>query len=147
MDGPSHRQLMYKWRNPNGHGLRNERFMGVNMFDEFARNQEEYRINKVYRCPCVKCKNMQYITPDIVKSHLYRKGFVKNYWYWTSHREEDNSKVGGASSSQSMNFDYDDNDHNHMENILHAAFQANEMNMSSSHDANPEAFYAMLVSA
>ena len=33
------------------------------------------------------------LTPDVVKSHLYRKGFVKNYWYWTIHREEDNSEV------------------------------------------------------
>ena len=46
-----------------------------------------------------------------------------------------------------MNFDYDHNDHNHMENMLHAAFQANEMNMSSHHDVNPEAFYTMLESA
>ena len=65
----------------------------------------------------------------------------------TSYGEEDNSEVGGASSSHSMNFDYDHNDHNHMENILHAAFQANEMNMSSHHDVNPEAFYTMLESA
>ena len=58
MDGPLHHQWMYRRRNPNGHGLRDEWLMGVNMFDEFARNQEEYRINGVYRCPCVKCKNM-----------------------------------------------------------------------------------------
>ena len=124
MDGPLHRQWMYRRRNLNGHGLRDEWLTGVNMFDEFARNHEEYRINGVYRCPCVKCKNMQYFSPDIVKSHLYRKGLVKNYWYWTSHGEEDNSEVGGASSSHSMNFDYDHNDHNHMENMVHAAFQA-----------------------
>ena len=72
---------MYKRRNPDGHGLRNEWLMAVNMFDEFAQNQEEYRINGVYRCLCVKCKNMQYYTLGVVKSHLYRKGFVKNYWY------------------------------------------------------------------
>ena len=30
--------------------------------------------------------------------------------------------------------------------MLHAAFQANEMNMSSLHDVNPEAFYTMLES-
>ena len=138
---------MYRRRNPNGHGLRDEWLMGVNMFDKFARNQEEYRINGVYRCPCVKCKNMQYFVPDVVKSHLYRKGFVTNYWYWTSHGEEDNLEVGGASSSHSINFDYDHNDHNHMENMFQVAFQANEMNMSSHHNVNPEAFYTMLESA
>ena len=113
------------------------------MFDEFAQNQEEYRVSGVYRCLCVKCKNMQYFTSDVVKSYLYRKGFVKNYWYWTSHAEEDNSKAGGASSSHFMNFDYDHNDHNHMENMFYTAFQANEMNMRSHHDVNPEAFYTM----
>ena len=81
-----------------------------------------------------------------MKSYSDRKGFVKNYWYWTSHGEEDNSKVGGASSSLSMNFDYDHNDHNNMENMIHAAFRANEMNMSSSHDVNAETFYIMLES-
>jgi len=45
-----------------------------------------------------------------------------------------------------MNFDYDHNDHNHMENMMHATFQANEMNMSSHHDVNPETFYTMLES-
>ena len=90
---------------------------------------------------------MQYFTPDIVKSHLHRKEFVKNYWYWTSHGEEDNSEVGGGSTSHSMNFDYDHNDHNHIENMLHVVFQANEMNMSSYHDVNPEAFCTRLESS
>ena len=98
MNGSLHRQWMYRMRNPDGHGLRNEWLTGVNIFDEFAQ-KHEYRINGVYRCPCVKCKNMQYFTPDVIKSQLYRKGFVKNYWYWTSHGEEDNLEVGGASSS------------------------------------------------
>ena len=57
-------------RNFDGHGLRNEWLMGVNMFDEFAQNKEKYRINRFYRCPCVKCKNMQYFTHDVVKSHF-----------------------------------------------------------------------------
>ena len=143
MDWPLHCQWMYRRRNPNGYGLRNEWLMGVNMFDEFARNQE-CRINGVYRCPCVKCNNMQYFAPDVVKFHLYRKGFVKNYWYWISHGKEDNLEAGGACSSHSMNFDYDNNDHNYMENMLHATFQVNEMNMSSSYKVNPEAFYTML---
>jgi len=75
MDGPLHRQWMYKRRNPDGHALRNEWSTGINMFDEFAQNQEKYRINGVYRCPCVKCKNIQYFTPDVVKAHLYEKNY------------------------------------------------------------------------
>ena len=91
MNGSLHHQLMYKRRNLDGYGLRNDWLMGVNMFDEFAQNQEDYKISGVYRCPCVKCKNMQYFTSNVVMSHLYQKGFVKNYWYWISHGEEDNS--------------------------------------------------------
>ena len=34
-----------------------------------------------------------------------------------------------------------------MENMLHAAFKANEMNTGSSHDINPERFYTVLESA
>jgi len=72
---------------------------------------------------------------------------VNNNSYWTSHGDDDNLKVGVASSSQSMSYDYDHNDHNHMENMLHVTFQANEMNTSSSHEVNPKAFYTMLESA
>ena len=79
MDGLLHRQLMYRRENPDGHELRNEWLMEVNMFDKFSQNKEKYRINGVYRCLYVKCKNMQYFIPDVVKSHLYKKGFVKNY--------------------------------------------------------------------
>jgi len=53
--------------------------MKVNIFDEFAQNQEEYRVNGVYRYPCVKCMNMKYFIPDVIKFHLYRRIFVKNY--------------------------------------------------------------------
>ena len=45
-----------------------------------------------------------------------------------------------------MSYDYDHDNHNYMENILQAAFEANEMNMSS-HEVNPKAFYTMLESA
>ena len=64
--------------------------------ENLREKKEEYKINGVYRCPCAKYKNMQYFAPDVVKSHLYRKGFVKNYWYWTNHGEEDNFRSRGC---------------------------------------------------
>ena len=56
--------------------LRDKFINGVEHFDKFARAQQEFMINKVYRCPCTKCKNTKYLTPDVVKLHLHRKGFV-----------------------------------------------------------------------
>ena len=42
---------------------------------------------KKIRYPCSKCRNMNYILFEEVKVHLYRKGFVLDYWYWTCHGE------------------------------------------------------------
>jgi len=44
-------------------------------------------VANVYRCSCTKCKNAKYLTHDVVKLHLYKKIFVRNYWFWTSHEE------------------------------------------------------------
>jgi len=66
MNGPLRRLWMYKRKNPYGHGFRNEWLTGVNMFDELAQNQKEYRISGVYRYPCVKYKNMQYCKDSFV---------------------------------------------------------------------------------
>jgi len=59
--------------------LQDEFISGVEDFDKFARSQQQFMVKNVYRCPCTKCKNTKYFTPDIVKLHLYRKGFVQNY--------------------------------------------------------------------
>ena len=56
--------------------LRDEFIAGVEQFDAFARSQNKYIVNRVYRCPCTKCKNAKYLKPDDVKPHLYKKGFV-----------------------------------------------------------------------
>ena len=49
---------------------------GVEEFDRFACSQNEYMVNGVYRCPCTKCKNAKYLTPNDVKLRLYKKEFV-----------------------------------------------------------------------
>merc|ERR1712080_645360 len=60
-------------------------YNGVNEFVRFAisnnRNYEELR------CPCSKCKLMRFHKPDIVKVHLYKSGFVPNYYLWDRHGE------------------------------------------------------------
>ena len=76
---------------------------GVEQFDMFARSQNEYIVNGVYRCPCSKCKNAKYLTPDNVKLHLYKKGCVGGYWTWTSHGEEYDIHRGEGTSSGGWN--------------------------------------------
>ena len=39
------------------------------------------------RCPCLKCKNCKFQPAHIVRTHLYQKGFVNNYYNWTCHGE------------------------------------------------------------
>ncbi|XLR26498.1 hypothetical protein S83_054398 [Arachis hypogaea] len=39
------------------------------------------------RCPCSRCKNKVYMKSENVIIHLYRKGFVPDYWLWTSYGE------------------------------------------------------------
>jgi len=52
MDGPLHRQWMYNSKDSIGRGLRDEWLDGMNMFGMFAKRQEKYKINGVYRCLC-----------------------------------------------------------------------------------------------
>ena len=52
------------------------------------------KTNGVYRCLCAKRKNTQYRMHVVVKSHLYWKEFVKDYWYYIGHAEVNYSKVG-----------------------------------------------------
>ncbi|KAL0448576.1 UNVERIFIED_CONTAM: hypothetical protein Slati_1414000 [Sesamum latifolium] len=40
------------------------------------------------RCPCRKCKNKVFKTPDEINFDLYMKGFMSEYYNWTSHGEK-----------------------------------------------------------
>jgi len=57
---------------------------GVNQFDAFTCKQLEFQSGRKYGCPCAKCKNRVYLTPDEVNMQLMYKGFVKKFWYWIS---------------------------------------------------------------
>ncbi|XP_060178178.1 uncharacterized protein LOC132608121 [Lycium barbarum] len=72
-------------------GMRDEFIAGVYAFVEYAKSLEDFTIHGVVRCPCVKCKCMNYETPELVTLHLYEKGFKSNYTVWTSHGETHNN--------------------------------------------------------
>ena len=90
-------------------GCTHEFIRGVEEFDTFARLQPVYLREGKYRCPCSKCKNKKYLIPEEVKVHLYKRGFMHAYWYWTSHGEiEPNFGVNMHHSSSSIDVEHDD---------------------------------------
>ena len=70
---PLHKMWMYHRKDNCTGELHDEFIAGVEQFDMFARSQNEYIANRVYRCLCTKRKNAKYLMPDDVKLHLYKK--------------------------------------------------------------------------
>lgn len=65
-----------------------EEFMeGIEMFLAFACNQESYRGTNTMLCPCARCKNRKQRDAKTVSRHLFRVGFTRNYYVWSSHGE------------------------------------------------------------
>lgn len=83
----AYRRWMYNRTYPNRSGLRKE-FIGVTEFMAKAKTIHEFFSEEMIRCPCVKCKGEKLLQPDVVKIHLYKKGFMKNYYVWTIHGED-----------------------------------------------------------
>ena len=77
---------MYNGRRPE---LTYEFMIGVTEFLNAAKWHAHQLNENLIRCPCVKCKNIKFLEPEIVKKHIYRRGFIDDYWYWTSHGEYD----------------------------------------------------------
>jgi len=69
----SHRMWIYCQIDKHASELWGEFISGVKVFDIFMHCQQEYLVNNEYRCPCTKCKNANYLTPNVVKLHLYKK--------------------------------------------------------------------------
>ena len=93
---------MYKRFLSDRKGYKQE-FSGVELFDQFARSQMEFINNGCYRCPYAKCQNRTCREPDDVKLHLYQNGFVKGYWYLTSHGEVEPTSYDNVGSSSAQN--------------------------------------------
>ena len=106
---PPHRTWMASRLILGRRGCTHEFIRGVEEFDAFARLQSVYLREGKYRCPCSKCKNKKFLIPEDVKVHLYRRGFMHAYWYWTSHGEmEPNIGVNMHHNSSNMHADHDD---------------------------------------
>ena len=85
MEIPENRRWMYNRIDPMTKWFTLEFERGVEEFIAHGsiHSQEERKI----RCPCVKCKCQPYLKYDDVRLHLYKKGFMQDYYIWNSHGE------------------------------------------------------------
>ncbi|XP_060200955.1 uncharacterized protein LOC132629267 [Lycium barbarum] len=83
---------MYNRTNENREGMRQEFVDGVDAFVGYAMTLETFLIDGLVRYhPCVKCQCRNYENPEIVRLHLYKDDFQKDYTVWTSHGEMNSS--------------------------------------------------------
>ncbi|KAI5682184.1 hypothetical protein M9H77_03412 [Catharanthus roseus] len=56
-------------------------------FIQFACSKEEFKQEARLRYPCFRCQNCKYADVDCVKVHIYKHGFMEDYYQWISHGE------------------------------------------------------------
>jgi hypothetical protein len=72
-----------------GSCLSNEYIKGVDAFIDFTKKDMLDSIRGNLCCPCKHCKNKKrYRTNDVLRSHLIKHGFMKDYRCWNKHAEE-----------------------------------------------------------
>ena len=72
----------------NADGIINKDFVdGVESFIAYACKQLGTSNVTELRCPCKKCHNWKLLKLDDVRVHLFRKGFVLEYYVWNRHGE------------------------------------------------------------
>ncbi|XP_016468630.1 uncharacterized protein LOC107791134 [Nicotiana tabacum] len=79
---------MYNRLVPSRKGVTTEFLEGMEGFVEFALMQHDFVSNGSIRCPCSRCRNISgFLEPHDVRAHLYKHGFMPNYYQWESHGE------------------------------------------------------------
>ncbi|KAK4269929.1 hypothetical protein QN277_023023 [Acacia crassicarpa] len=87
MEVTEHQRWMYNRINPSTKWVTVEFEQGVDGFLTYVYQSPYSQKWGELRCPCVKCKSRYYLPFDEVKVHLYSKGFMPDYYVWTSHGE------------------------------------------------------------
>lgn len=77
---------------------------GVRKFVELAKEHTNLTDSQNIRCTCSKCRNRKYLDVDSVKQHLYRIGFVNDYFQWVCHGE-DFASLGSSNSTTNRYMD------------------------------------------
>ncbi|XP_021758897.1 uncharacterized protein LOC110723820 [Chenopodium quinoa] len=76
------RERSWMYDRLDGYSIKPEFLKGVEEFMQYCKDHPESSNPNEVRCPCVKCKNLRLHPPDMVRIHLYGKGFVPNYYEW-----------------------------------------------------------------
>ncbi|XP_057997364.1 uncharacterized protein LOC131176329 [Hevea brasiliensis] len=76
---------MYNRLVPSRKGVTTEFINGVRGFIEFALMQHNFVSNGSIWCPCSRCENSGFLATNIITAHLYKFGFMPNYYHWVSH--------------------------------------------------------------
>ncbi|XP_060186702.1 uncharacterized protein LOC132616120 [Lycium barbarum] len=142
-----HRRWMYDRVLPNRRGLRDEFKQGVegfiNQANLFCQKDE------TIRCPCADCNCIKWLKPEDVRADLCSKGFMDDYYVWTSHGEIE----GSAGNICNHNFVAGERsqDPGLHEMVMDALGMYNEGNNQQPVDQPPneeaQRFYAQLESA
>ena len=76
---------------------------------------------------------MRFFVPDEVHEHLLRRGFVRNYWYWTAHGEYEPNELNdvGASGTSGHGSFCMDHEHNNYESMVFDAMGQNAYDQSA----------------
>ena len=84
---PANRLWMYDRVYPSRGGIKPEFYTGVEQFIGVACQTIQFMNEHKVRCPCSICRCRKYFNVDTIKFHLYKDGFMPNYWVWTMHGE------------------------------------------------------------
>ena len=84
----SNRTWMYDRCYTSRGGLKESFINGVEEFAIKACQQQNYLNESKLRCPCNKCHCTKIFPIKMVKVHLFKNGFMPNYYVWIHHGEQ-----------------------------------------------------------
>jgi hypothetical protein len=83
----------------------------VNGFIEAAKRHALIKQTKDIYCPCFDCQNRIVCRdPNMIRSHLVRRGFMKNYEIWDHHGER-HTEAGNMEGTNASEVREDDDAH------------------------------------
>ena len=77
----AHRVWMYNRLNDGRCGLTNDFLEELDQFLNFAIEYAPVESVGKLRCPCVRCQNRNIVEYTTVRVHLFKRGFMPNYYY------------------------------------------------------------------
>ncbi|XP_065867486.1 uncharacterized protein [Euphorbia lathyris] len=128
-------------------GMLNWTFVtGVDEFVSFAASKPVFMNGEKIRCACENCANRCFQNLDDCKLHLYKYGFIPNYFEWVNHGEP---YVGN--SSRQVDDDVDGHHHDPISPFRQCVYDAAGPELEAhipEEEPNPESkkFFAMLSS-